>query len=188
MRTTFLGAIDSFAALLARRLDAGVPTLEDGVRYTLFAALLRAGVEPDRIVPEYPHPASGLIDTVLLDDGGEPQVALEFKYDRTGGPMSQKAGAALADLAKLGYCPPWSGRFFVYVTGEDMTKYLANPANRLRGLLDYPKAVALRPEAVADLAATVRARAGDLSAAPLLTTVLRSALTLKHVLRVIEVA
>jgi hypothetical protein len=40
--------------LLRRRLEFGVRSSDDSVRYMLFAALVQHGVAPERVVMEYP--------------------------------------------------------------------------------------------------------------------------------------
>ena len=77
-------AIREFQELLTTRFNRGVHTTEDGVRYTFFAALMRAGFSPDEIALEFPHTATKgkEIDTVIVDEAGLPAAAIEFKYDR----------------------------------------------------------------------------------------------------------
>ena len=45
-------AIAAFVPLLKTRLSASIFTTEDSVRYTFFAALLHAGVQPEQVVLE----------------------------------------------------------------------------------------------------------------------------------------
>ena len=127
-----------FARLLERRLNANVRTTEDSIRYTLFAAVLRSGIRPERIVleDEHPHIKRAKIDMVILNADSSCEVAIEFKYDRanpggTGQPMTQKAGMIFWDLARLLKLRLVAARYFVYVTDEGLARYLASPRNRL---------------------------------------------------------
>ena len=48
-------AIAAFVPLLEKRLNSGIFTTEDSVRYTFFAALLHTGVQPEQVVLEAPY-------------------------------------------------------------------------------------------------------------------------------------
>jgi hypothetical protein len=63
---------NDFVTLLRRRLAGTVVTTEDSVRYTCFAALMRQGFEPEKIILEHPVPASGRerLDSVILGVDG----------------------------------------------------------------------------------------------------------------------
>jgi hypothetical protein len=50
IRDTVLEAAGNFAELLRVRFENEVPTTEDSIRYTFFAGLLRAGLQPHEIV------------------------------------------------------------------------------------------------------------------------------------------
>ena len=124
-----------FAGLLKVRLDGRVPTTEDSVRYTFFAALLRNGVAPDEVVLEFPHPRipRAEVDTWMPDFHGT-AVAMEFKYDRDlpGGknpPKTQKAGAVFKDLRRLRLLADVASCYLVYVTTREMDVYFRNPSN-----------------------------------------------------------
>ncbi len=128
---------EEFGNLLDERFNRGVVTTEDSVRYTFFAALLKAGVTPDQVVLEYPHPEidRAKIDT-WLPSYKEGSVALEFKYDRDppGGknqPKTQKAGHVFKDLRRQILVAKEIGvrSYFVYVTSEEMAVYFRNPNN-----------------------------------------------------------
>lgn len=133
--------VEDFTQLLRKRLALRVPTTEDSIRYTFFAALLTHGISPELVVLEYPHPSlsAAEIDTVVLSTNLTPQVAIEFKYDRTipseaNQPRTQKAGAALGDLVRLLKIPSPCIRYFVYTTDGELARYFANPQN---GLSDF---------------------------------------------------
>lgn len=128
---------ETFADLIAERLIARVPTTEDSVRYTLFAALLEHGVRPKDVVLEYPHPKipRAEIDTWLPLFEGCP-AAIEFKYDRDppGGrnqPKTQKAGSVFRDLRRLLLTASNANAksYFVYLTTREMAVYFRNPIN-----------------------------------------------------------
>ena len=50
----------------------------------LLAALVRHGLQPERIVMEFPHPKMDRkkVDTVVVGDDHQPVLAIEFKYHR----------------------------------------------------------------------------------------------------------
>lgn len=132
-----IAIFEEFGNLLDERFERGVVTTEDSVRYTFFAALLKAGVTPDQVVLEYPHPAihRAKIDT-WLPSYKEGSIALEFKYDRDppGGknqPKTQKAGHVFKDLHRQVLVAKEIGvrSYFVYVTSEEMAVYFRNPNN-----------------------------------------------------------
>ena len=135
--------LQSFGKLLSVRLQKGVYTTEDSVRYTFFAALNNvARLNPEDIIIEYPHPTikRAMIDTYVPRLEGE-TLAVEFKYDRQipsgkNMPRPQKAGALLRDVARLSriHDPNKLRLLFVYLTDSEMAAYLSNPAN---GLADF---------------------------------------------------
>lgn len=120
---------EQFFTLLTKRFERRVPTTEDSIRYTFFAALMNAGFQPEQVVIEFKHPSipGAEVDTVLFAGGGSPAIALEFKYDRAANstsPKPQKAGALFADLSRLLRFSTVLTRYFVYVTDRDMAQYL----------------------------------------------------------------
>ena len=124
-----------FARLLETRVSREVPTTEDSVRYTLFAAMLRNNVEPQAVILEFPHPVipRAEVDTWMSDFQGK-DVAIEFKYDRDppGGknqPKTQKAGAVFGDLRRLQLLGKRAVCYFIYVTTKEMDVYFGNPSN-----------------------------------------------------------
>ena len=136
-------ALESFAKLLSQRLDLRVATTEDSIRYTFFAALLTSGLEPYRVVLEFPHLEikGARVDTVILDEKFEPSTAIEFKYDRrnpggTNQPLPLKAGSAFADLGRLAKLPESQTRLFVHVMDGELSRYLASPRNGLNALFN----------------------------------------------------
>lgn len=146
---------DRFIELLSRRLSLSIPTSEDAVRYTFFAALAEAGMEPEKLILEYQHPdiEAAKVDAVILGDAGQPKVAIEFKYDRrnrggTPQPLPQKAGAAFADLARLARLPQDLERLFVHVMDDELSKYLQSSRNGLHPVynLKAGESVKIMPE------------------------------------------
>ena len=128
---------EEFGKLLDERFMQGVITTEDSVRYTFFAALLKAGVRPHQVVLEYPHSAieRAKIDT-WLPSFKVGSVAIEFKYDRDppGGknqPKTQKAGYVFKDLHRQVHVANGIDvrSYFIYVTSEEMAVYFRNPNN-----------------------------------------------------------
>ncbi len=132
-------AVNSFSRLLERRIEKGVLTTEDSVRYTFYAALLAEGtIPPDQVVMEYPHPQilSARVDTMLLDDRLTPTVAMEFKYDREipsgrTAPRPQKAGAVFGDLARLLALPAVESRLLIHLCSAELARYWSEPKNGL---------------------------------------------------------
>ena len=129
--------LEKFGELLDKRFALGVVTTEDSIRYTFFAALLEAGVQPHQVVLEYPHPSieRAKIDT-WLPNFKEGPVAFEFKYDRNppGGknqPKTQKAGSVFKDLKRQVHVATDVGArsYFVYVTSEEMATYFGSSKN-----------------------------------------------------------
>jgi hypothetical protein len=128
---------EDFSSLLELRLTSGIQTTEDSVRYTLFAAMLRGGIQPHDIVLEYSHPAisRAQVDTWLPSLNGH-SVGIEFKYDRNppGGknqPKTQKAGQVFRDVHRLVLLGENTRAdcYFVYVTTEEMAVYFKNSSN-----------------------------------------------------------
>jgi ribose 5-phosphate isomerase B len=121
-----LRALERFTDLLHSRFRLEVPTTEDSVRYTFFAALCDVGVSPDRIILEYPHPSipAARIDTVILSDQRQPHTAIEFKYDRaipSGKPLNvtARAGAVFRDLVRLLQWRESLDRYLIYLTDSE---------------------------------------------------------------------
>jgi hypothetical protein len=127
--------LEYFEDYLRRRFESKAKTTEDSVRYTFFAALLKAGVEPHQVVQELPHPKlpNKEVDTFIENLEGRPTY-LEFKYDRHSGKTAQnktnRSGAFLKDLLRLSMIDTQGiRRLFVYVTDEGMGVYFRNPKN-----------------------------------------------------------
>ena len=144
MTTEIERIFSDFGDLLQLRFSEGVPTTEDSIRYTLFAAMLGRDIQPHEVVLEYPHPAidRAKIDTWIPACFGEP-IAIEFKYDRDppGGknqPKTQKAGAAFKDLSRLlrASTATKCTSYFVYVTTREMALYFRNSRNGHDELFD----------------------------------------------------
>jgi hypothetical protein len=139
-------ALERFGELLQIRLEKGVFTTEDAVRYTFFAALLqRGGLNPEDVIPEFRHPAipGAQIDTWLPSFDGR-GLAVEFKDDRDtpsrrNAPRTQKAGKVFHDLYRLGEVAQEMHRVFVYLTGPEMTSYFTNPINGLTEFFSLPQ-------------------------------------------------
>ncbi len=161
---------DRFVHLLAERLERGVLTTEDSVRYTFFAAMLESGTRPHDVVLEYPHPAipGARVDTVTLDENGEPKDAFEFKYHRRnpGGrnqPLPQQAGAVFADIRRLAHFEAPEIRCLVYLTDDEMECYWTNPSNGLDTLFNVPpdEKTGIDRAFMAQRSATLQKSAGD---------------------------
>jgi hypothetical protein len=141
----FAEIFERFAMFLRERLQLGLFTAEDSIRYTFYAALLSSGLRHTDLILEYPHPdmPGAEIDTIIRPGGQLQSVALEFKYDRanpggTSQNRTQRAAAALVDMFRLARVPSSLAnvKYFVYVTDAEMFGYFKNPANQLRDLFD----------------------------------------------------
>jgi hypothetical protein len=139
-------ALERFGELLHTRLEKGVFTTEDAVRYTFFAALLQSGsFHPHEVIPEFRHPAiaGAQIDTWIPSFDGR-GLAVEFKYDRDipsgrNAPRTHKAGKIFHDLYRLGEIGSEIHRVFVYLAGPEMSQYFTNAANRLTAFFALPR-------------------------------------------------
>lgn len=132
-------AVDTAIPLIERRLEMQAQFSEDNFRYLVFHGLFKSGLDVVRLALEYPHPGNPRerVDTVILDENGTPQVAMEFKYHRrnpsgTNLPRPMSAGELLADFARLRDFPDVE-RFVVYLTDGEMLQYIIN---RIHWLLD----------------------------------------------------
>jgi hypothetical protein len=163
-----------FAELMGRRLQRGVFTTEDSVRYTFFIAIVEAlGIDPADIVLEYPHTkiARAKIDTWIPAFGGR-AFAIEFKYDRpipskTNQPRTQKAGNLVKDLFRLAQIHSHSAvdALFVYLTSKEMAAYLGSAVNGLTEIFNPKEGSALRIDDryLASRARTLRNAAGAIT-------------------------
>lgn len=161
----------TFAALLDRRFVASVFTTEDSIRYTFFAALLDAGVQPEEVEIESPHPQRprARIDTYIRARGDEPGAAFEFKYAKESEvfalPRPMIAGSLLHDLQRLADFKPDAAldRYFVFATGPAIHNYLRRESNGLACWYDTADApIDLNDALLAPLSKTLRASAGSM--------------------------
>ncbi len=128
-----------FSRLMNERLSNSVHTTEDSIRYTFFWA---TQLPPTSIVLEEFHSkkARERIDAILhLPDGKK--VAVEFKYHkalRTGSarPRPLQAGSVVADLERLNRYRDADEKYLVYVTDQEMVRYMKNARNGLADLFD----------------------------------------------------
>lgn len=163
--------IIKFTELLDRRLQRGVFTTEDAVRYTFFIAVVEAlGISPEDIILEFPHKKipRAKIDT-WIPNFGDRGFAIEFKYDRPipsegNQPRTQKAGNLIKDVFRLAQIHSQGAidALFIYLTSKEMADYLGNPTNGLRELFDLKEGKALRIDDryLATRAGTLRNAAG----------------------------
>ena len=133
---------EDFGFLLKTRLEKGVQTTEDSVRYTFFAALLKNGVRPEEVVLEYAHPRLAgreKLDTWIERHDQRP-IAIEFKYHRPipsghNVPKTQLAGDVFNDFERLSNMHE-SLNYFIYLASREMCIYFAN---KFPKLWDLPK-------------------------------------------------
>lgn len=135
----------SFSAELHTRIEKGVFTTEDSVRYTFFLSLMKhTSLAPYDIVLEFPHNAreSAKIDTYIQQYEGF-EVVIEFKYNRAipsgkNSPTPQKAGELFNDMNRLlDFKTSFPAiRLFVYLADNKMVSYMRNRRNKLADFLD----------------------------------------------------
>ncbi|HJV45277.1 MAG TPA: hypothetical protein VJ824_06075, partial [Bacillota bacterium] len=102
-------AICGFVEALRLRLDKGVFTTEDSVRYTFFTTLMNElNVQPYEVILENLHPSIERIkvDTYIPSTTNRKGLVSEFKYDREipsgkNAPRPHKAGKVFADIYRL---------------------------------------------------------------------------------------
>lgn len=128
--------------VIKQRLRTPIPFNEDTFRYFIFDGLIRSGMDILQLVLEYPSSEDSRekIDTVVLNDKGVPEIAIEFKYHRRNPsrknlPRTMSAGELLADFAKLREFSRVR-RIVVYLTDGEMLQYFDNSQNGLSMLLD----------------------------------------------------
>lgn len=185
-------AVDTAIPLIERRLEMQAPFSEDNFRYLVFHGLFKSGIDVARMALEYPRPGNSRekIDTVILDENGTPQVAMEFKYHRrnpsgTNLPRPMSAGELLADFAKLRDFPDVEC-FVVYLTDGEMLQYLQNPSNGLSRLLDLSREQEISISNIPD-GKTFRQHAGDWLRPALSQTLLNRTVASDHRLIVWQV-
>lgn len=188
---------EQFGKLLKTRLEPQVPTTEDSVRYTFFAALLDVTeLKPHQVILEYSHPNIDLaeVDTWIPELNGE-IVAIEFKYDREipsgrNAPRTQKAGKLFHDLYRLLEIVDHDPikRIFVYLASNEMVKYMKNPKNGLEDFfsLEQGKELEIEDEFFTSKAKTFRDEVGCPFSARLVS-LWKQHLPNDHELRVYEV-
>ena len=185
-------AVDTAIPLIERRLEMQAPFSEDNFRYLVFHGLFKSGIDVARMAIEYPRPGNSRekIDTVILDENGTPQVAIEFKYhrkipSRANQPRTMKAGELLADFARLRDFPNVQ-RLMVYLTDDEMLKYFQNPNSGVHWLLN-PNNEHEISDANLPNTATLRRTAGDWTRPALSQTLLNRPVVSDHRLIVWQV-
>lgn len=185
---------DEFASLLLRRLNLGVYTTEDSVRYTFFAALLSAGnIKPENVILELPHAKikRAELDTWIAWPSGK-TTAIEFKYHRAipsgmNAPRPMKAGELFRDVFRLFalFCEGQTECYFVYLTDGEMVGYLKNVANGLADFFDLgeDKPLPIGKSYFAARSVTLQGSVGDVVPVTL-TSVFKRDLPKNHALRV----
>lgn len=136
-----------FKELLRTRIDSGVTTTEDSIRYTFYFAFTEVtGVKPQEIILEYPHSAipKAHIDTYMPNPQHGP-LAIEFKYDReipagNAIPRPQKAGELFKDMVRLKLFEPDNRvtKLLIYVTDPIMANYFRKEINGHREFFTLP--------------------------------------------------
>lgn len=186
---------EQFSALLTKRFELRVPTTEDSIRYTFFAALINGGFQPEQVVIEFKHPSipGAEVDTVLLADSGAPAIALEFKYDRVANstsPKPQKAGALFADVSRLLRFTNVLSRYFVYVTDTEMAEYLDKSDHGLQKFfrLQSGDSLIVNPAFLKVCPLTFHKRMGSWAAAAKLHAVWSQELPMENQVRIYEVS
>jgi hypothetical protein len=191
---------EAFGRLLQQRLDAGVCTTEDSIRYTFYHAVTSvAQLDPIDMILEHPHSAlpGAKIDTIVRGGPGREAIAIEFKYDRanpggTNQNRTQRAAAAFADIFRLAKVPLTLAaiKYFVYVTDAEMAGYFKNRVNRLADIFDTPdrKRFDIGITAFEDFSKTFRSKVAPLCCDCYISRVYGADLSPNHIVRVWEVA
>jgi hypothetical protein len=130
---------------------------EETVRFATVKALVGAGVDPQLLRYEWPHPAlhGSRIDLVL---GTPPRTLFELKYPRE--PNEKNAawtmiyGEVLKDFYRLAAYPYEAERIFVYAESDRLHKYMAGAIGKY-GLDVHAEEINLHPEQAANVPATV---------------------------------
>ncbi|HEQ99462.1 MAG TPA: hypothetical protein ENO22_09010 [candidate division Zixibacteria bacterium] len=139
---------ERFAELLKVRIEKGVFTTEDSVRYTFFAVLLDKGqFKPEDFVLELPHNriTGAEVDT-FISDYEKQQIVIEFKYHRSipsgkNSPRPNKTGQLFNDIRRLlEFRLEKQGiRLLVYLTDSEMSAYMKKESNGLKEFFDMEK-------------------------------------------------
>ena len=155
-----------FSRLLNERIAGRVPTTEDSVRYTFFCA---TRLPPAAVILEEFHSKRKeerrRIDAILLTADGQ-RIAVEFKYHkslRTGGPRPRplQAGTILSDIGRLHRYRAADDKYLVYVTDQEMARYMRSPRNGLVDLFEVPNGkVRITPRLMAEKCPTFVKYAG----------------------------
>jgi len=185
---------EQFTSYLNERLNNGIYTTEDSVRYSFFASLmLSEGVSPSEVIQEYPHNAimKAEVDTFIPQyDGGE--AILEFKYHRAipsgkNSPRPQKAGQLFQDLHRLLQFNSTKKciRLLVYLTDDEMVSYMPNPNSHLKEFfaLSQGETLNIGQSFFSNKSATFQNAAGGIFQAQI-ENVWRKTLVCKHELRI----
>lgn len=133
--TSMKKVFNYFSDLIQRRFSKSIPTTEDSMRYTFFHSLIvKGGYRPEDIVLEQPYTnpkfKGNKLDLYAVSKNKTMSAAFEFKYHRgNAAGYTSKAGELFWDIAKLANFKAKS-KFIVYLTDENMKKYLTNPRNK----------------------------------------------------------
>ncbi|MBI3287269.1 MAG: hypothetical protein HYZ68_04395 [Chloroflexi bacterium] len=120
------GAFEDFVDALWRRLERGVETTEDTVRYYFFNSLIRQGVDLDSLTLEKEHATLKGVSVDLYFATLPRPHCVEIKYHRSptrGGQRTIQFGEVLADLYKLAFLHPTAKGLFLYVADQGMQTY-----------------------------------------------------------------
>jgi hypothetical protein len=141
-------ALERFVELLDERLLRGVSTSETVVCCTFVVALIEVtGLKLHEVVfEERKNSKLGSIKTdISLFNFFGKRCSIEFKYHREipsgwNSPLPQIAGLLFKDIFRLSqdYVPEAVHALFVYLTSDEMTRYLSSPSNGLVDFFDLP--------------------------------------------------
>ena len=137
-------AFNSFSELLKERLDNGIYTTEDSIRYLFFSQYLKEMCKDQNdFILELPFSNQMLgVDSTCLKNAADDEldasfntglnskIAIEFKYHRkttaSDYPHTNSAGELFNDIARLSLITGCDKKYLVYVTDPEMDKYLDN--------------------------------------------------------------
>jgi hypothetical protein len=134
-----------YAEYLNQRIEHGQTLSEDTLRYSFFAAIIKASDVPQHdILLEHPHPALATkrIDTYVQAVGQRLAHYFEFKYHKKTAATAnkpQRAGGLFNDFCRLSHLAGESANcFVVYITDRDMAGYFPNNISSYPGFWNGP--------------------------------------------------
>jgi hypothetical protein len=150
-------AWELLAEALETKLARAHSLSEEDLRHSVVEALEYFGMSPKGVIRlDFAHPTfrGKKIDIFLPSYSRQDAIACELKYDRRipsgkNQAKSMKAGSILNDILRLAHFSTTTAveRFLIYLSDDEMLRYLRNPANGFSHLFEYQKRVGLAIDA-----------------------------------------